>query len=64
VIPGEQQRPCIQLPADYELRVGQLSRHTGVWPDENALQLFAEFCAGQYALTMDLMESHSDGSDQ
>ena len=55
VIPVEQRRPYIQLLADYELRVGQLTRHTGVWPDENALQPFAEFCERQYSVTMDLV---------
>ena len=59
VIPVEQRRPYIQLLADYELCVGQLTRHTGVWPDETALQPFAEFCARQYALTMDLVGSYA-----
>lgn len=60
VIPVEQRRSYIQLLADYEIRVGQLSRHTGVWPDEDALQAFTDFCARQYSLTMELVEQYLD----
>jgi Fic family protein len=60
VIPVEERRPYIQLLADYEIHVGQLNRHTGVWPDENALQAFTDFCARQYALTTELLERYSD----
>lgn len=60
VIPVEERRPYIQLLADYEIHVDQLSQHTGVWPDENALQAFTDFCARQFALTTELFEQYSD----
>lgn len=55
IIPVDQRRRYIQLLADYEIAVGQLNRATGLWPDEDALQPFADFCAQQYAVTLELL---------
>jgi len=42
--------------ADYQIKVGQLTNTSGVWPEEYALQPFVKFCQGAYAVTTDLIE--------
>jgi len=51
VIPKEKRREYIQLLADYEISVGQLSNKTGVWPKPELLIDFEKFCLQCYEET-------------
>jgi Fic family protein len=55
VIPTEERRNYIQILASYQLTIGQLSRQTGVWPDESRLEEFVAFCARCYQKTAELL---------
>jgi len=62
VIPAERRQRYIQLLAEYELAVGTITRHTGVWPKPDLLADFASFCADCYEATRQLVEgAHGDG---
>ena len=57
VIPQEQRRGNIQALANYQIRLGQLNKGTGAWPDFSSLEEFNHFCAGCYSLTKELVSS-------
>ena len=56
VIEKSKRREYIECLADYQIKVGQLTNISGVWPEEYALQPFVKFCQGAYAVTTDLIE--------
>lgn len=58
LIPVEERRTYIQILAEYESAVGQLTRETGVWPDEQLLIEFTDFCKTQYASTKLLLDKY------
>ena len=55
VIPSQQRRNYIQVLADYQISVGQLSKQSGVWPNLALLNPFNEFCASCYDSTRQLV---------
>jgi len=55
VIEQSKRREYIECLADYQLKVGQLNNHTGVWPDEKQLKEFEEFCQQAYGVTKALL---------
>ena len=57
VIPQEQRRGYIQTLANYQIRLGQLNKGTGAWPDLSSLEEFNHFCAGCYGCTRELVSS-------
>ena len=57
VIPQEHRRDYIQTLANYQIRLGQLNKGTGVWPDVLLLEEFNYFCAGCYGRTRELVNS-------
>ena len=57
VIPQTQRREYIQILANYQIAVGQLSATSGVWPDIKQLKDFEQFCATVYVITKDLVEN-------
>jgi Fic family protein len=57
VIPQEQRRGYIQTLANYQIRLGQLNKGTGTWPDLSLLEEFNHFCAGCYGPTRELVSS-------
>lgn len=60
VIPVERRQPYIQLLAEYELALGAIDRHTGVWPKPSLLADFTTFCADCYEATRELVEEAHD----
>lgn len=56
MIPQEQRREYIQVLADYQLAVGQLTAETGVWPSGKYLKEFEVFCGNCYKGTIALVE--------
>ena len=57
VIPVERRQRYLQLLADYELALGAIDQHTGVWPKPGLLADFAGFCADCYAATRRLVRA-------
>ncbi len=57
VIPQDQRREYIQILADYQIKVGQLTKTSTVWPDVNQLQSFNTFCNSVYSTTKSLVEN-------
>lgn len=55
LIQQNNRREYIEMLADYQLELGQLSNKTGLWPDENKLNTFAVFCQQQYQATIELL---------
>lgn len=55
VIPTGERRNYVQMLARYQLAIGQLSRQTGVWPDESRLAEFVQFCSRCYQETENLL---------
>ena len=58
VIPNENRRQYIQLLAKYELKVGQLTTQTGVWPKPELLTEFSAFCQTCYRATLEIVNLH------
>lgn len=56
VIPSEQRRDYIETLAAYQREVGEITSKTGVWPDEDKLDAFTQFCAKAYAATQTLVD--------
>lgn len=56
VIEKSQRREYIECLADYQIKVGQLTNKTGVWPDETKLEYFEEFCEDAYKITIKLIK--------
>ena len=56
-IPKEERRTYIELLAEYQIGIGQLSDETGVWPDESRLAGFNQFCETSYEATRKLVEA-------
>jgi len=56
VIEKSQRREYIECLADYQIKVGQLTNTTGVWPDEDQLKEFEVFCERAYDVTKALIE--------
>lgn len=56
VIEKSKRREYIECLADYQIKVGQLTNKSGVWPKEYVLQRFVKFCQGSYFMTKDLIE--------
>lgn len=54
-IPQADRRQYIQLLADYQIGVGQLSRSTGVWPEPAKLSDFSGYCRTSYSSTHELV---------
>lgn len=61
VIPAERRQLYIQLLAEYELALGAIDRHTGVWPKPILLADFTTFCADCYEATRQLVEGAHSG---
>ena len=57
VIPVERRQRYLQLLADYELALGAIDRHTGVWPKPGLLADFAGFYTDCYAATRRLVQA-------
>jgi len=55
VIEKSQRREYIECLADYQIKVGQLTNTTGVWPDEKQLEAFELFCERAYQVTKALV---------
>lgn len=51
-----QRQSYIQILADYEIKSGQLTNTTGLWPKQELLKEFEVFCQEQYKATIDLLE--------
>lgn len=60
VIPNENRRQYIQLLAKYELKVGQLTTQTGVWPKPELLTEFSAFCQTCYRATLEIVNLHPE----
>jgi Fic family protein len=56
VIDQSKRRKYIECLADYQVKVGKLTKDTGVWPDESQLEDFDIFCQEAYGLTLKLIE--------
>ena len=56
VIDQSKRREYIECLADYQVKVGKLTKDTGVWPDESQLENFDVFCQEAYGLTLKLIE--------
>ena len=57
VIDTSLRREYIECLADYQLSIGQLNDHTGVWPDESQLKDFNAFCRKAYAEILKLIQA-------
>ena len=55
VIEKSQRREYIECLADYQIKVGQLTNTTGVWPDDKQLEAFELFCERAYQVTKALV---------
>ena len=55
-IRNEDRREYEQTLADYQVRVGQLTENSGVWPDTSQLVGFNDFCAASYEHTRTLVQ--------
>ena len=53
-----QRREYIECLANYQIKIGQLNDHTGVWPAEAFLKPFEKFCQQAYSSTKGLIERH------
>jgi hypothetical protein len=51
------QQQYITRLADYQLATGKLNKATGIWPDDDRLKEFAEFCYKAYAETKKLIQT-------
>jgi Fic family protein len=56
VIEKSQRREYIECLADYQVEVGQLTNATGLWPNEEALESFINFCEYSYNATKELID--------
>jgi len=56
VIAKEQRRSYIETLAKYQLEIGEIKVSTGVWPKQEQLQAFVEFCRNSYQTTIELVE--------
>ena len=56
VIHPQDRREYEQTLADYQVRVGQLTENSGVWPEPSQLAEFNDFCAASYTHTRTLVE--------
>ena len=61
VIEKSKRREYIECLADYQVKVGQLSNNTGVWPNEKVLKDFEMFCEDAYQATKELIENGKGG---
>ena len=57
VILAERRQHYLRLLAEYELALGAIDRHTGVWPKPGLLADFTGFCADCYAATRRLVQA-------
>lgn len=57
LIQHSQRRQYLQQLAWYQLRVGQLNKTTGLWPQIDELDGFTDFCEGEYSTTKDLVNT-------
>ena len=55
IIEKSRRREYIECLADYQLKVGQLTNKTGVWPVEKYLDDFETFCEQSYKATLNLI---------
>lgn len=55
MIPLEKRRNYIEVLADYQIAIGQLDKHSGVWPDDSKLLAFESFCQSAYENTKQLI---------
>ena len=56
VIAKETRRKYIDTLASYQRNVGTINKKTGVWPDNDKLVSFSNFCANSYKTTIELIE--------
>jgi Fic family protein len=56
VISQSTRQQYITCLADYQLATGKLNKGTGVWPDDDRLKEFAEFCQSSYSETKSLIQ--------
>jgi hypothetical protein len=51
------QQQYITRLADYQLATGKLNKATDIWPEDDRLKEFAEFCHKAYAETKKLIQT-------
>jgi Fic family protein len=54
LIDQNRRREYLELLADYQSKLGQLTEDTGIWPDDGAIVPFAHFCRECYDKTLDM----------
>lgn len=59
VIEKSQRRQYIECLTDYQIKVGQLTNTTGIWPNETLLEQFVIFCINAYTATKNLIDEAS-----
>ena len=59
VIEKSQRRKYIECLAEYQIKIGQLTNTTGVWPDDKQLADFEVFCERAYQVTKALIDQSS-----
>ncbi|MFT5112686.1 MAG: fido (protein-threonine AMPylation protein) [Parasphingorhabdus sp.] len=64
VISQQQRRTYIQVLANYQLGVGQLTKRSGVWPELAMLKQFSNFCAPCYDTTSELVKKAHEIQDK
>jgi hypothetical protein len=56
LIDQSRRREYLELLADYQSQLGQLTEGTGIWPDDEAIVPFANFCKQCYLKTIEMFE--------
>ena len=56
VIEKSKRREYIECLVDYQIKIGQLTNKSGLWPDEKQLKNFENFCEQSYQVTKALMD--------
>ncbi len=56
LIDQNRRREYLELLADYQSQLGQLTEDTGIWPDDGAIVPFAKYCRECYAKTIQMFE--------
>ncbi len=56
VIPKEARRRYIEILSRYQIKVGPLTKTSGLWPDQESLREFVTFCNECYSVTKQLVE--------
>ena len=57
VISQTDRRAYIQTLAEYQINIGQLDLSSTVWPDDEQIKPFTDFCRSAYTTTKELLEN-------